>query len=278
MLCKGERCQSMLQNPDVKTFIIKPMSAESELVDELVALTRQAGKIAQDSRKDLKRELKTDGSIVSSGDKQVEEFLRPKLEALVPGTGVYGEEFGNDGPGPNGMWAVDPVDGTSNFVFGSPLWGVSIALIQNEEIVAGAVFLPDLDEMYSAYKECGAFCNKEQLSPVPSGPILPVELMSYNDTLVRKHPGHVWPGKMRCSGAFVIDAMWVAQQRFRGLIGIRGKLYDVAASVLINQEVNADVTYIDGSTFEVKELMDGITIPMPYTFLPKGAGPLMKKS
>jgi len=253
------------------------MSPESELIEELVSLTRQAGKIAQDSRATLERELKIDGSIVSSGDRKVEEFLRPKLEALVPGTCVYGEEFGNDGVGPHGMWAVDPVDGTSNYVYGSPLWGVSIALVQDNAIVAGCVFLPDLDEMYSAHKGRGAFCNGRKLPPVPGGPILPTELMSYNDTLLRHHPGHVWPGKMRCSGAFVIDAMWVAQQRFRGLIGIRGKLYDVAASVLINEEAGAQVTYIDGSPFDVRELMDGITIPMPYTFLPKGAGPLLKK-
>src|SRR5690349_16781182 len=126
------------------------MSAPAELVRDLVELTKQAGKIAQDSRATLERELKIDGSIVSSGDRKVEEFLRPRLEALVPGTCVYGEEFGNDGVGPNGMWAVDPVDGTSNFVYGSPLWGVSVALVQNDSIIAGAVLLPDLDEMYSA--------------------------------------------------------------------------------------------------------------------------------
>jgi myo-inositol-1(or 4)-monophosphatase len=254
------------------------MPADSKLVDELVALTRQAGKIAQDSRANLKRELKPDGSIVSSGDKLVEEFLRPRLEALVPGTGVYGEEFGNDGPGPNGMWAVDPVDGTSNFVYGSPLWGVSVALIQEGQLAAGTVFLADLNEMYAAQKGGGASCNGVPLKAVPGGPILPTELLSYNDNLLRAHPGQTWPGKMRCSGAFVIDAMWVAQQRFRGLIGIRGKLYDVAASVLICQEAGAEVTYIDGSLFDVAELMSGITIPMPYTFLPKGAGPILGKA
>ncbi|MEA2553059.1 MAG: monophosphatase, partial [Fimbriimonadaceae bacterium] len=69
--------------------------------------------------------------------------------------------------------------------------------------------------------------------------------------------------------------MWVAQQRFRGLIGIRGKLYDVAASMLITAELGAEVTYIDGSAIDVSELATGVTIPMPYTFLPKGAGPLL---
>jgi|SRR5579885_2763721 len=251
------------------------MSVESDLIDELSAIARRAGKIAQDSRLTLERELKGDGSIVSSGDRNVEEFLRPKLEALVPSTGVYGEEFGNDGAGENGLWAVDPIDGTSNYVYGSPLWGVSIALVQQEEIVAGVVFLPDLDEMYAAYKGRGASCNCKRLPLIPHGKIGPTELMSYNDNLLRAYPGQVWPGKMRCSGAFVIDATWVAQQRFRGLIGIRGKLYDVAASVLINQEVDAEVAYIDGTQFNVGELMSDVTIPKPHTFLPKGAGPIL---
>jgi myo-inositol-1(or 4)-monophosphatase len=251
------------------------MPADSKLLEELVPLVRQAGKIAQEARLDLRREIKPDGSIVSAGDKQVETFLRPKLQALVPDTGVYGEEFGNDGPGLGGLWAVDPVDGTSNYVYGSPLWGVSVALIQEGLITAGVVYLPDLEEMYASALGAGATCNGLVLAPIPGGPIRSVELMSYNDNLLKAHPGQAWPGKMRCSGAFVIDAMWVAQQRFRGLIGIRGKLYDVAASMLITAELGAEVTYIDGSAIDVSELATGVTIPMPYTFLPKGAGPLL---
>ena len=253
------------------------MPVETQMLEELVDLVRRAGKIAQDSRQDLKREIKPDGSIVSAGDKAVETFLRPGLTKLVLQTGVYGEEFGHDGDGPNGLWAVDPVDGTSNFVYGSPLWGVSVALIQDNELTAGVVFLPDLDEMYAASKGSGATCNGQHLSAIPPGPIKPVELMSYNDNLLKAHPGQIWPGKMRCSGAFVIDAMWVAQQRFRGLIGIRGKLYDIAASMLINSEIGADVSYIDGAPIDLAELKSGITIPRPYTFLPHGAGPLLER-
>ena len=253
------------------------MAFEPAQMKQLVSLARQAGKIAQDARATLKKELKTDGSIVSSADRMTEEFLRPKLEELVSGTKVYGEEFGNDGAGVGGQWAVDPIDGTSNFVYGSPLWGVSIGLIEQNVLTAGVVFLPDLNEMYSAILGRGAQCNGKDLAPVPDGPIGSVELLSYNDNLLRSFPGKIWPGKMRCSGAFVIDAMWVARQRFRGLVGVRGKLYDVAASVLINQEAGAEVTYIDGSPFVIENLMDGKTIPMPYTFLPKGAGPLLSK-
>lgn len=236
---------------------------------------RQAGVIAQGARKSLGREQKSDGSIVTAGDRAVETFLRPQLQNLISGTNVYGEEFGHDGMGQNGLWVVDPVDGTSNYAFGSPLWGVSVGLVQDHQITLGAVFLPDLDEMYLAFKGGGATCNGRSLEPIPQGKILGIELMSYNDNLLKAHPGRIWPGKMRCSGAFVIDAMWVAQQRFRGLIGIRGKLYDIAASLLINQELGADVSYIDGSEMDIEELSKGNTIPKPYSILPQGAGPLL---
>ena len=152
---------------------------------------------------------------------------------------------------------------------------MSIALIQNNELVAGTVFLPDLNEMYSAVAGQGATCNNKKLPPIPDGPISSVQLLSYNDNLSKSFPGKVWPGKNRCSGAFVIDAMWVARQRFRGLVGIRGKLYDIAASMLICRELGADISYIDGSPLIVADLIDGKPIPKPYSFLPVGAGPLI---
>lgn len=254
------------------------MSPEVELLGRLEKIVRRAGRIAQESRADLQRSQKQDGSIVTAGDRAVESYLRPELTQLVPGTGVYGEEFGHDGDGPNGLWAVDPVDGTSNYAFGSPLWGVSVGLIQEGQVTLGAVFLADLDEMYLAAKGRGATCNGRPLPPIPVGGIGGIELMSYNDNLIKAYPGQVWPGKMRCSGAFVIDAMWVAQQRFRGLIGIRGKIYDIAASLLINEELGAEVTHIDGEPLDIGELSKGITIPKAYTILPNGAGPLLHQA
>lgn len=247
------------------------MSPDPQLLRELVALVREAGGIAQEARGDLRRELKPDVSIVTEGDKSVEQFLRPALRRLVPNTGVYGEEFGHDGEGPAGLWAVDPVDGTSNYAFGSPLWGVSVALLQGEDIVLGVVYLPDLGELYSAGKGMGACCNGEQLPEIPRGPVKPEELLSYNGRAVEACGGAPFPGKMRCSGAFVIDAMWVARQRFRGLVGMHGKLYDIAASMLINQEIGAKVSYADGDPIDLNALKTGITVPKPYVFLPQGA-------
>src|SRR6187431_648871 len=116
---------------------------------ELESIARQAGKIAQDARRESTRELKPDGSIVTNGDRLVEEFLRRELPKVVNAP-IWGEEYGYAEEDPNGVWAVDPVDGTTNYAFGSPLWGVSIALVKGDEVELGAVFLPDLNEMYLA--------------------------------------------------------------------------------------------------------------------------------
>jgi myo-inositol-1(or 4)-monophosphatase len=251
------------------------VATDPKLLSEIIRIAEEAGAIAQESRKDLRRELKADVSIVTAGDRAVETFLREKLTNLLPGTGVYGEEFGCEDEGPNGLWVVDPIDGTSNYAFGSPLWGVSIGLLQGDAITLGVVYLPDLGEMYSAALGGGSRCNGEALPDIPPGEIRREELLSYNENLLKAFPGQPWPGKMRCSGAFVIDAMWVARQRYRGLIGIRGKLYDIAASRLIVSELGGEVLYIDGASIRLSELKTGATIPKPYGFLPQGAGPLI---
>ena len=237
------------------------------MTSELEAAARKAGKIAQDARRVLSRELKPDGSIVTNGDRVVEEFLRVELPKIVDAP-IWGEEFGYAEESPDGVWAVDPVDGTTNYAFGSPLWGVSIALVKGDEAVLGAVFLPDLDEMYLASLGGGAFCNGNRLAPIPKGSVEKFETVSYNDNVLQRCPGEKLPGKMRCSGAFVVDGAFVAQQRYRGLIGVREKLYDMAACVCICRELGADVRYLDGDVLSIGALRENKAISKPWVIFP----------
>ena len=87
----------------------------------------------------------------------------------------------------------------------------------------------------------------------------------------RQAPAHPWPGKMRYSGAFVVDAMWVVRQRFRGLVGVKGRIYDIAASALIASEVGIQIGYADGTPMDFEHLKDGKPIGRAYAFLPGGA-------
>lgn len=249
-----------------------PVPPLSDRLAELARITERAVDIALQSRRVLKMELKGDNSIVTNADRDVETFLRTELAAAWPNTGIWGEEFGRGEEGADGLWLIDPIDGTSNFAFGSQLWGISIALGKGDGIELGAVALPDLGELYLVERGQIPTCNREPLAPIPSGPIESHQLVSYNDTVARKYAGQPMPGKMRCSGAFVIDGAFVARQRFRGMIGVRERLYDAAASILICQELGADVRYANGDPLDIANLMAGKPFERAWLLFPADSG------
>lgn len=234
------------------------------------ALLAEAGELAQSSRKNLVREKKPDGSIVTNADRAVEELLRLRLPELVPGSQVWGEEFGFAEDSGNGLWVVDPVDGTTNFAFGSPLWGVTAALVQDGALQIGGIVLPDIGETYIAVRGKGAWCNGERLAPVAEGPILSHELVSCSQYVLQAYPNVRWPGKWRCSGAFVVDGSFVARQRFRALIGYREKLYDIAACLLLNAELGAEIRLATGDPLPMESLLRDKEIGRAWMILPKG--------
>lgn len=247
--------------------------AISDRLARLADITERAGRIAQKIRREgIDRELKSDGSIVTEADRETERFLRSELPALAPGATIWGEEFGFEPEGENGLWVVDPVDGTSNFGFGSPLWGVSVALVRGDDAVIGAVALPELGEIFLAEAGEGAWLNGSALAPIGAGPIQPFELVSYSDSFLRRHPAADLPGRMRISGAFVLDGTFMAAQRLRALVGFGEKLYDVAACVLMARELGAEVRYLDGSPFSLDALKRPETIGKPWGMLPKDSG------
>ncbi len=232
---------------------------------------QSAAAIAVDERQRLVTSLKSDNSIVTNADKAVEEYLRKKLAQLVPNTGIWGEEYGIEPPGENGLWLIDPVDGTSNFAYGSPLWGVTAALLQGEEIVLGAVLLADLDETYLAAKGNGVTKNGETVQPIPPGPVLRHELVGCCDANARILTDHI-PGKLRCNGAFVVEGAFVATQRMRGMIGGGERLYDAASCILFGQELGADVRYVDGKPLDLRANALGAKFDRPWIIFPADSG------
>jgi len=241
------------------------------ILDDLKRIALEAGRIAQAERQPDAFTLKPDGSIVTRGDVQVERFLRDALPALVPGSTVWGEEEGHAGEGPEGLWCVDPVDGTSNYAHGSPLWGVSIALVRAEAEL-GAIYLPDLKELFLAARGHGAFFNDSPIAPIEAGPIEPFHLVSYSEHVLPHIPLQRLPGKMRCSGAFVVDGAFTVLGRYRGLIGVREKLYDIAATLALASEVGADIRFASGEPMSMSDLKLDRPVGRPWVVFPRDSG------
>jgi fructose-1,6-bisphosphatase/inositol monophosphatase family enzyme len=112
-------------------------------------------------------ESKPDLTLVSDADKSAEELVRGQLKRTRPRDAVEGEEFETTGHGPR-RWVIDPIDGTHNFVAGSPRFAVLVALARQGELLASWTYAPELDLMATAAKGGGAFVDGERVRVRPA--------------------------------------------------------------------------------------------------------------
>ena len=121
------------------------------------SLARSAGGIASLGRRAIDDRNRFDAGtkssttdVVTEYDEAAERHVVDAIRRLRPGDGIVGEE-GTNHIGDTGFaWYIDPIDGTTNFVYGQPAWSCSVAVAREGEMVAGAVYVPPLDEMFSA--------------------------------------------------------------------------------------------------------------------------------
>lgn len=95
-------------------------------------------------------ETKQDGSPVSAADRAAELAAREFIRKYFPQDGILGEEMGEERPEAPRRWCIDPIDGTKSFLGGAPLWGSLVALVQDEEVLAGAAYFPVTAELIAA--------------------------------------------------------------------------------------------------------------------------------
>ncbi|MBL8064637.1 MAG: inositol monophosphatase family protein [Chthonomonadaceae bacterium] len=224
------------------------MNLQSDFLHRLESIVSSAGELAQSCRTGLQMDLKPDGSIVTNADREVEKYLFDGLSRLAPKATFWGEESGFAPPGPDGAWLIDPIDGTSNFYFGLPLWGVTVGFIQLGRVIAGSVALPDLGWSFRAMEGQGAELNGEPMISAKPGPILPFELVGQADDGAKAFD--TIPGKRRHFGAFVVEAMFVAKGGIRGLLSTKARLYDVAGSLVVLRELGYRVVTADMAPFD----------------------------
>jgi histidinol-phosphatase len=138
------------------------MSEQSDWMEAAEAAARVAGGVALGHyRRGVTVETKGDGTPVSVADRQAEEAVRAWLEARFPKDGILGEELGVARPEARRRWLVDPIDGTKTFVRRVPLWGTLVALVEGEEVLAGAAYFPAVDELVVAARGGGCRWNGE---------------------------------------------------------------------------------------------------------------------
>ena len=187
--------------------------------------------------------------LVTQTDLQVEDKVRELLLAATPDAGLIGEEGGRTDRGARLQWLIDPLDGTINFVYGVPIFGVSIAAAIDGEVVAGAVVDVLRDELFSAHRGGGARCQGRPVT-VSSCSLLSQALVvtgfSYRAE-VRDLQGEIAhrllsrARDLRCFGSAALELCWVACARVDGYFERDTQIWDRAAGALIAEEAGAGI-------------------------------------
>lgn len=200
-------------------------------------------------------ETKSLNSLVSYVDQQAEEKIIERLSSLLPEAGFIAEEGTSEKEGKEFNWIIDPLDGTTNFLHAIPVFAVSIALKQKDEIILGVVYEINQDECFHAVKAGGAYLNAQKIevskttaikdSLIATGfPYYDFERMDgYFNTL--RHFAENSRG-IRRLGSAAVDLVYVACGRFEAFYEYSLHAWDVAAGALIVKEAGGKVTDFKG--------------------------------
>jgi myo-inositol-1(or 4)-monophosphatase len=228
------------------------------------AIAREAGALLMHHfSQHLKIEYKGEADLVTAADRASEKLIRERIAQHWPSHDVLGEEQGLSDSGSEYRWYVDPLDGTTNFAHGFPVFCVSMGLehrtVDSAQRIAAVIYDPTRDELFSAEKGNGAHLNGAPIH-VSKTPALKESLIAtgfpshkrhknpniffYHQITLRSHG-------VRRAGSAAIDLCYAAAGRFDGFWEFNLNPWDTAAGVLIVEEAGGKVTKFDGSPFEL---------------------------
>jgi myo-inositol-1(or 4)-monophosphatase len=210
------------------------------------ALVRDFGEI-----ENLQVSRKGPGDFVSNADRKAEKIIHEYLLKARPKYGFLMEETGEvKGEDASYKWIVDPLDGTTNFLHGLPHWSITIALEKDNEIVAGLVYDPLRDEMFTAEKGTGAFMNNTRIT-VAARKELAETLMAHDTTKLyplynELNAEFIQLLTLRRLGSAALDLAYVAAGRMDSVILHKLNPWDLAAGSLLIKEARGNVSDFDG--------------------------------
>lgn len=240
--------------------------ARSALLNVMVQAAMKAGRsLSRDfgEVQNLQVSMKGPGDYVSQADRKAEDILFTELSKARPGYAFLMEERGAvAGDDSQHRWLVDPLDGTTNFLHGIPLFAISIALERQGQIVAGVVYNPAMDELYTAERGGGAFMNDRRLRVAGRTKL--------NDAVIGCGVPHLGRGQhgnfllelrnvmaevsgVRRLGSASLDLAYVAAGRMDGFWEVGLSAWDIAAGLLLIREAGGFVSDFAGG----QEMLEG---------------------
>ncbi len=198
--------------------------------------------------------------LVTEMDRKAEDLIVEELRRNFPDHGILTEESAERVTDSSCRWIIDPLDGTTNYAHGFPIFCVSIALEEEGEVSFGVVYCPMLDELFTATRDEGAFLNGERIR-VSKTPDLDKSLLatgfpydvrtSKDNNLDHFANFAVRAQAIRRAGAAALDLCYVGCGRFDGFWEMKLKPWDVAAAALVVREAGGMVTDFNKGPFSI---------------------------
>src|SRR5205085_5426880 len=234
------------------------------LIPAMSAIAREAGALLlQYFHEGLKIEYKGDADLVTAADRASEVLIRERVAKQFPSHDVLGEEQGLNDRGNEYRWYVDPLDGTTNFAHGFPVFCVSLAIerriADSQKRVAAVVYDPTRDELFCAEPGKGAQLNGKAIHVSKIGQLkesllatgFPSHKRHKNPNIFFYHQITLRTHGVRRAGSAALDLCDVACGRYDGFWEFNLNPWDTAAGVLIVEEAGGRVTRFDGQPFRI---------------------------
>jgi myo-inositol-1(or 4)-monophosphatase len=239
---------------------------ERTLLDTAIHAAREAGAILLHHLGNLRHiEVKNDQqfNLVTEADKNAEIRIVETILAEFPDHAILGEEGGAHAGEAPYKWIIDPLDGTTNYTHAFPIFSVSIAVEHEGSIVAGVVYDPVRDEMFSAGRGKGSFLNGERIRVSTADRIEKAMLVTGFPYNIRENPNFCYERfiaflkeaqAIRRLGSAALDCAYVAAGRLDGFWEVALQPWDKAAGELLIEEAGGRVSDFEGNKHDIYQL------------------------
>jgi myo-inositol-1(or 4)-monophosphatase len=228
----------------------------SDILKTAEAIVRQAGAVIKEGYGNV-RHIQQKGAIdlVTEFDMRSEEIVIAAIQREFPEHAILAEESGLNATVSDYQWVIDPLDGTTNFAHGIPIFAVTIALLKNNSPIVGVVYDPLRDETFTAEVGQGTFLNNRPIHVSSQADLGHAVVSTGFPYDIRTNPRNnlaqfvqfqLRAQAVRQLGSSALDCAWTATGRLDGFWEFGAKPWDVGAGALIVREAGGQVTSVDG--------------------------------
>jgi myo-inositol-1(or 4)-monophosphatase len=238
-----------------------PLAAGADFVPNIQKIAREAGELLMHHFGKVEIEYKGEVDLVTKADREAEQLIVKRIRELWPKHDITGEEGTRTNSGSDYRWYIDPLDGTTNFAHGYPVFCVSIAVedVKAKERVAGVVFDPTRNELFSAEAGAGAELNGQRIhvsktaklseSLVATG--FPSHKRHKNPNIHFYHQITLRSHGVRRAGSAALDLAYTSCGRYDAYWEFNLNPWDTAAGVLLVQEAGGIVSDFSNGAFDI---------------------------